>query len=75
MHGHWWRALLYLLSGMLPLMIAHYALGIGAIGRPAWLVWIMMVADAALVGWLTLTLTGAGYFAAARAAESKGVRL
>lgn len=75
MTGHFWRAMLYFLAGFLPLTAIHYALGIGAIGRPTWLIWLMLTADAAVVGGLALTLAGATYFAARHAARAKGVSL
>ena len=75
MRGHVWRAAGYFAAGVVPLMIAHYALGLGAIGRPAWLALAMQVADAALVGWLALTVTAPLWLAASRAGEDKGVSL
>lgn len=75
MAGSFWRTVVYTLAGTLPLMAVHYALGYGAIGRPEWLVWIMMGLDAVVVGLLALTGAGAGYLAALRAAEPNGVAL
>lgn len=75
MHGAFWRTVGYLLAGMLPLMAVHYALGLGAIGRPAWLAWPMLMLDAVSVGFLALTLPGAGYMAVRDAAGRRGVAL
>lgn len=75
MAGSFWRTVGYVLAGSLPLMALHYALGYGAIGRPEWLVWIMMAIDALVVGFLALTVAGAGYLAAHRAAERNGISL
>lgn len=75
MAGHFWRTILYVLAGMAPLMVVHYALGYGAMGRPEGLVWLMLAIDALVVGFLALTLTGSLATAAMRAAASKGVTL
>ena len=75
MAGHFWRTLGYVAAGTLPLMILHYALGYGALGRPDWLVWPMMIVDALLVGLLALTGAGAAYLGARHAAGRSGVSL
>lgn len=75
MAGSFWRAFLYLLAGTVPLMALDYALGLGAIGRPPVLVWIMLAADAITVAFLALTVTAAKYMPARDAAGSKGVSL
>ena len=75
MSGHAWRTALYMAAGILPMMAVHYALGLGAIGRPFAVALAMQVVDAALVGWLALTLNAPLWFAAKRAAEAKGVSL
>lgn len=75
MAGSFWRTVGYTVAGMAPLMLLHYALGYGAMGRPEWLVWAMMAADALVVGLLALTTTGAAYLAAQRAAERNGISL
>lgn len=75
MAGSFWRTVAYLVAGTLPLMALHYALGYAAIGRPEPLVWIMMAADALVVGFLALTTAGAAYLAAKRAADRKSVSL
>ncbi|WBH16073.1 hypothetical protein [Sphingomonas radiodurans] len=75
MAGSFWRAVGYTLAGSVPLMLLHYALGYGAIGRPDWLVWLMMLLDALVVGFLALTAAGGGYLAASRAAERNGIPL
>lgn len=75
MAGSFARALFYLAAGSLPLMAVHYALGYGAIGRPDWLVWIMMAADALVVGFLALTGAGALFLGARYAAERKNIAL
>jgi hypothetical protein len=75
MTGSFWRTVGYTVAGTVPLMLLHYALGYGAMGRPDWLVWTMMTVDALVVGLLALTTTGAAYLAAQRAAERNGVTL
>jgi len=75
MLGYFWRAFAYYVTGMLPLLVLHYALGLGAIGRPEWLVWPMMIIDALVTAMLALTLTGNMWFAARYAARAKGVSL
>ncbi|UVO52207.1 hypothetical protein M0208_17440 [Sphingomonas sp. SUN019] len=75
MSGSFWRAIGYIIAGALPLMALHYALGLGAIGLPRAVVWVMMAVDAIVVGFLALTMMGANYTAARRAAERKGVSL
>lgn len=75
MHGHFWRAIAYLAAGVIPLMIVHYAFALGSIGRPEWLVWPMLIVDSIVVGFLALTMTAPGWFAAKRAADASGVQL
>ena len=75
MAGAFWRTIGYVIAGALPLMIVHYALGYGALGRPAALLWPMLAIDAILVGYLALMLAGASYVAARHAAARKGVSL
>ncbi|WP_375270112.1 hypothetical protein [Sphingomonas sp.] len=75
MAGSFWRAVGYLLAGVIPLMALHYALGLGAIGRPPALVWVMLALDAGVVGFLALTMTAAKYVAARDAAARKQVSL
>ena len=75
MAGSFWRAVGYLLAAVLPLMVVHYALGLGAIGRPRGLVWAMLALDSVLVGYLALTLTGAIFVAARHAAARQNVPL
>lgn len=75
MAGSFWRTIGYLLAGVGPLMVLHYALGLGAIGRPRGLVWTMMAADALVVGFLALNMAGSNFVAARHAAARKGVVL
>ena len=75
MHGHFWRAIAYLAAGVIPLMIVHYAFALGAIGRPEWLVWPILIVDSFVVGLLALTMTAPGWFAAKRAADASNVEL
>ena len=75
MAGHFWRAVGYLLAGTVPLMALHYALGLGAIGRPPALAWVMLAIDAIVVAFLALTITAAKYMPARDAAASKRVSL
>ncbi|WP_019516549.1 hypothetical protein [Sphingomonas sp. Mn802worker] len=75
MAGSFWRAVVYLLAGVIPLMALHYALGLGAIGRPSALVWVMLALDAIVVGCLALTMSAAKYVAARDGAMRKQVSL
>lgn len=55
------------LLAMLPLMIVHYALGIGAIFvAGSALKWAMLIADSLLVGWLAALLIAIAYVVALR---------
>jgi hypothetical protein len=75
MTGHFWRTVLLSLAGVLPLMIAHYALSFGAIFAPAILDWPLLLIDALVVGMLALTMAGSGTVAARHAAMAKRVDL
>lgn len=59
------------LAGFLPLTAVHYALGYGAIGQPAALVWAMMVVDALVVGLLAAAIASTYYTIYRRAARSE----
>jgi len=56
------------LAGYLPLLIAHYLLGYGAMGRRATTVWLLMIVDAGVVGLLALAI-GSTYYALYRSAR------
>ena len=75
MHGHFIRAIVYMLAAVALYMVIHYGLGYLAMGMPMWLVWSLLTVDSLLVGLLVLNMTGAGYFAVSRAAAEKGVEL
>ena len=75
MAGSFWRSVAYLIAGSAPLMAIHYALGYGALGRPEWLVWLMMTIDALVVGVLAWTGAGAAYLAARHAASRNDIPL
>lgn len=75
MHGSFWRAVGYMVAGVIPLMAVHYALGLGAIGRSPWLAWPMLAADVVVVAFLALTMTGSMVVAARDAARRKGYSL
>ena len=60
----------FMLAAILPVMIAHYALGIGAIGAPSTWVVPMLVLDSVLVGYLG-ALIGAATFVVARRATAR----
>lgn len=74
MRGFFWRTLLLILAGIVPLMALHYT-SLLAIGRPEAVVWAVMVFDSLVVGFLSLTIYGANAVAACRAAAAKGVTL
>lgn len=75
MTGSFWRTVVLVLAGVLPLMAVHYALGIGAIGRPAWLYWPMLAVDAIVVGFLAVTMAGCNFVAARHAAARRNYPL
>lgn len=75
MAGRFWRTVLLLLAGVLPLMILHYALSFGAIFAPAILDWPLLLLDALVVGLLALTMAGSNAVAARHAATVKGCDL
>lgn len=76
MHSGFWHAAGLMLTGMLPLMVVHYALAIGAVvALPPTLDWVAMAADSIVVGYLALTLTGSSVFGAIHAARRAGVEL
>ncbi|HEY0598275.1 hypothetical protein [Sphingopyxis sp.] len=75
MAGHFWRTVLLSLAGVLPLMIAHYALSFGAIFAPAFLDWPLLLIDALVVGLLALTMAGSGAVAARHAAKARSTSL
>ena len=60
---------------VLPLMVVHYALGLGAIGRPAALVWPMLALDALEVSFLGAAMIACQFVIARRAAARAGVPL
>lgn len=53
-------------AAMLPLMIVHYALGIGPIFAPNWAKWPMLVLDSFVVAWLSATMVAGQWVAANR---------
>ena len=75
MRGNLWWSFAFTLLMMLPLMIAHYALGLGAIGRPPAVALAMLFFDALLVGYLGTVLVATNYAIARRAADRAGVTL
>jgi len=75
MAGSFWRTLGITVATALPLMVLHYALGLGAIGRAPALVWGMMAADAVVVAFLAHLMTAGMFVAARTAASRRGVAL
>jgi len=73
--GHFWWSLGLFVAAFLPLMVLHYALGLGAIGRPVPLAVAMLVVDSAVVGFLATVLIGTNFFIARRVAAAAGVPL
>jgi hypothetical protein len=65
----------FMLAAILPLMIAHYALGIGAVFAPAGLVIPMLVLDSILVGYLGTLVVAATFMVARRATARAGEEL
>ena len=75
MAGSFWRTLGITVATALPLMLIHYALGYGAMGRSAALVWVMMAVDAIVVAFLAHAMAGGMFVAARTAAARKGASL
>ncbi len=75
MAGSFWRAVVYMIAGFLPLAALHQALNILPVGAPAWVVWLAMVLDSLVVGFLALASTGAIFLAARHAAERRNLAL
>lgn len=65
----------FMLVTILPLMVAHYALGAAAVLGPRALLWPVLVVDSLLVGWLAALMIVTGWIAATRAARLAGVDL
>lgn len=60
---------------MMPLMIAHYALNIAAIGLGAGAMWTILVVDSAVTAFLAIVLGATVYRVARRATDRAGVAL
>lgn len=69
------RAIILSLLAMLPLMVAHYALAIVAVGSAPTLVWALMAVDSVLVGYLGVVMVAGAYVIARRATGYAGVDL
>jgi hypothetical protein len=76
MHGSFWRTVILIIAGTLPLMAVHYALGYAAIhfGAAAF-DWTLMTVDSIVTGFLALAVTGSSVAAARHAAEEAGLSL
>lgn len=61
MRGRLFRSFGLLVAGYLPLMIVHYALGFGAMGKSGAMLWAVIVLDAGVVA-LLVTMLAATYF-------------
>jgi hypothetical protein len=66
------QSVTFMLAAILPVMVAHYALGLGAIFAPAPLVIPMLVLDSVLVGYLGALIVAASFMVARRAVEGVG---
>ncbi|MBO6567016.1 MAG: hypothetical protein JJ956_19890 [Pseudomonadales bacterium] len=75
MNGFVLWAIVYLILGVAPYMLVHYAFTIWAMGSSEEIVWFILSMDSMLVGLLGLNVIGTGYFAVLRAADTKGVNL
>ena len=75
MHRHVPWSLAYFFAIMLPLMILHYALNIGAIGLGSFTMWGMLAIDSVVASYLGILLSAAVYRMARRAAERASVEL
>jgi hypothetical protein len=72
MRGNFWWSLGFTLAAALPLMLVHYALAIGAIGRGPVALWTVLAVDSLVVGLLGLTMGAASYRAVRRAMARAG---
>jgi hypothetical protein len=59
--GHLWMYLGLIGAGAAPLMAVHYGLGFAAIGKPDWVVWVLSIADAAIVVVLVIAVASSFY--------------
>lgn len=75
MHGNFWLSLAVDVAIFLPPMIAHYALNILAVGKPAGLVWTLLAVDSLVVGLLGLLMATASFRIAERALTRAGISL
>lgn len=76
MRKGFWHAAGLMVTGMIPLMVLHYALAIAAVvALPPAFDWVAMAMDSIVVGFLALTLTGSSVMAAMHAARRAGVEL
>lgn len=76
MHGSFWRTVVLIIAGTLPLMALHYALGYAAIHFGASTFdWTVMIVDSIVTGFLALTVTGSSVAAVRHAAAKSGVSL
>ena len=75
LRGNFWWSLGFFVSLFLPLMIAHYALNMLAVGRSETLLWAILAVDSLEVGWLGLVLAVSYYIIARRATERSGAAL
>ncbi len=75
MHRHVPWSLAYFLAMMLPLMVVHYALNIGAIGLAPGAMWTMLAFDSLVTAYLAILLSAAVFRMAHRAAEKAGANL
>jgi hypothetical protein len=76
MQGSFWRTVVLVIAGALPLMALHYALGYAAIhfGASAF-DWALMILDSIVTGFLALTVTGGSVAAVRYAAEKSEASL
>ena len=76
MHGSFWRTVVLIIAGTLPLMAVHYALGYAAIhfGAAAF-DWTLMVVDSIVTGFLALTVAGSSVAAVRHAAGKSDASL
>lgn len=75
MRGVYLYAVILSLLAMLPLMVAHYALALVAVGKAPAVVWAVMALDSLLVGYLGVVMVAAAFVVARRAAVRAGVGL
>jgi hypothetical protein len=59
--NHLWMYFGLICAGVMPLLAAHYLLGFAALGKSDWFVWMLSIADAAIVVALVVAVASSFY--------------